>query len=40
MSTIIKKQIFEAMKFRTLKSTNFYSSEIKWVCSITSGENL
>ena len=34
MSTIRKKQIFKAIKFRTLKSTKFYSSEIKWVYSI------
>ena len=33
MSTIRKKQIFEAMKFRTLKSPKFCSSEIKWVYS-------
>ena len=31
MSTIGKKQIFKAIKFRTLKSAKFYSSEIKWV---------
>ena len=31
MSTIRKKQIFKAMKFRTPKSAKFYSSEIKWV---------
>ena len=34
MSTIRKKRIFEAMKFGTLKSTKFYSSEIKRVYRI------
>ena len=34
MSKIRKKQTFKAIKFRTLKSTKFYSSEIKWVYSI------
>ena len=33
MSTIRKKQIFKAMKFRTLKSAKFYSREIKRVYS-------
>ena len=33
MSTIRKEQIFKAMKFRTLKRSKFYSSEIKWVYS-------
>ena len=33
MSIIRKKQIFKAMKFRTLKSVKFYSSEIKRVYS-------
>ena len=33
MSTTIKKQIFKAMKFRTIKIAKFYSSEIKWVYS-------
>ena len=31
MSTTRKKQIFKAMKFRTIKISKFYSSEIKWV---------
>ena len=31
MSTTRKKQIFKAMKFRTIKIAKFYSSEIKWV---------
>ena len=34
MSTTRKKQIFEAMKFQTIKIAKFYSSEIKWVYSI------
>ena len=35
MSTTRKKQIFKAMKFRTIKIAKFYSSEIKWVYSVT-----
>ena len=33
MSTIRKKQIIKAMKFRIFKSAKFYSSQIKWVYS-------
>ena len=33
MSTTGKKQIFKAMKFRTIKNAKFYSSEIKWAYS-------
>ena len=34
MSTTKKKQIFKAMKLRTIKIKKFHSSKIKWVYSI------
>ena len=34
MSTIRKSKFFAAMKFRTLKSAKFYSSEIKWINNV------
>ena len=30
----LKKEIFKAMKFQTIKNTKFYSSEIKWFYSM------